>query len=45
MVVAESGRNNTTIEYVGWILVIIIGSQFVTLMLSTEGGLESLNKL
>jgi hypothetical protein len=42
---AESGRNNTTVEYAGWTLVIIIGSRFVTLMFSTEGGLESSNKI
>jgi hypothetical protein len=45
MVVAESRRNNTTVEYARWTLVIIIGSQFFTLILSTEGGLESSNKI
>jgi hypothetical protein len=45
MVVEEYGRNNITVEYAGWMLVIIIGSQFKTLILFTKGGLELSNKI
>jgi transposase InsO family protein len=42
---ANGQVNNTTVEYARWKLVIIIGSGFVTLILSTKGGLESSNKI